>query len=322
MSTHHRLLFPALLCTVTLTLGACRASTAPVGHAEEIAAPTVLPAATATPVPTVGPAPTVAPTVAQPAPTGLREYGYTVVEELPHDVGAYTQGLIVEDGIFYESTGLRGQSTVRRVDAATGQVLAGLRVPDAYFAEGLTRLGDQLYQLTWQSNVGFIYTINPDGSLVQSGEFTYPTEGWGLADEGSRLILSDGTDTIYFYDPATFTEMGRIQVTDGGAPLTRLNELEYIDGQIYANIWMTDRLAIIDPASGVVNGWVDLTGLLADADRTAMLDAWAEAGADPNWVTTNAVLNGIAYDETSGRLYVTGKLWPKVFGVELVEKQE
>ena len=314
---HGRISFPltSLLLAVALLVGACRPQ-APVSQAATTAAAAPVP--TATPAPTATPTamPTVAP-VDTPAPaprTGA--YTYTVLEELPHDVGAYTQGLVYVDGVFYESTGLRGQSTVRRVDAATGQVLGGLQVPDQYFAEGLTLLDGTLYQLTWQSNVGFTYTLDADGMPVKTGEFRYPTEGWGLTHDGSRLILSDGTDTLYFYDPATFTEVGRIQVHDGDVPVTMLNELEYIDGQVYANVWMTDRIAVIDPADGAVTAWIDLAGLLSDADRTAIIDAWAGAGANENWVRSNAVLNGIAYDQETGRVFVTGKLWPKVYVVE------
>lgn len=246
-------------------------------------------------------------------------YGYNVLQELPHDMSAYTQGLVYADGVFYESTGLRGQSTLRRVDPASGQVLNRLSVPDQYFAEGLELFQDRLYQLTWQGRIGFIYALEEDGAPVKIGEFNYTTEGWGLTHNGAELILSDGTATIYFLDPATFAVTRQIQVSDGETPVARLNELEYIDGLIYANVWMTDRIAVIDPDDGRVTGWVDLAGLLTDADRAAILDAWAGAGVDAGWVQVNAVLNGIAYDEESGHIYVTGKLWPKVYVVELVE---
>ena len=309
-----RLPLTSLLLAAALLVTACRPQP-PVSQAATTAVPAPGVTAVATAMPTTTPAPTATATVAPTSAPLTGAYTYTVLEELPHDVGAYTQGLVYVDGVFYESTGLRGQSTVRRVDAATGQVLGGLQVPDQYFAEGLTLLDGTLYQLTWQSNVGFTYTLDAEGMPVHAGEFRYPTEGWGLTHDGSRLILSDGTDTLYFYDPATFTEVGRIQVHDGDAPVTMLNELEYIDGQIYANVWMTDRIAVIDPADGAVTAWIDLAGLLSDADRTAIIDAWAGAGANANWVASNAVLNGIAYDEETGRVFVTGKLWPKVYVV-------
>ena len=309
-----RLPLTSLLLTAALLVTACRPQP-PVSQAATTAVPAPGVTAVATAMPTATPAPIATATVAPISAPLTGAYTYTVLEELPHDVGAYTQGLVYVDGVFYESTGLRGQSTVRRVDAATGQVLGGLQVPDQYFAEGLTLLDGTLYQLTWQSNVGFTYTLDADGMPVHAGEFRYPTEGWGLTHDGSRLILSDGTDTLYFYDPATFTEVGRIQVHDGDVPVTMLNELEYIDGQVYANVWMTDRIAVIDPADGAVTAWIDLAGLLSDADRTAIIDAWAGAGANANWVASNAVLNGIAYDEETGRVFVTGKLWPKVYVV-------
>ena len=309
-----RLPLTSLLLAAALLVTACRPQP-PVSQAATTAVPAPGVTAVATAMPTATPAPTATATVAPTSAPLTGAYTYTVLEELPHDVGAYTQGLVYVDGVFYESTGLRGQSTVRRVDAATGQVLGGLQVPDQYFAEGLTLLDGTLYQLTWQSNVGFTYTLDADGMPVHAGEFRYPTEGWGLTHDGSRLILSDGTDTLYFYDPATFTEVGRIQVHDGDVPVTMLNELEFIDGQVYANVWMTDRIAVIDPADGAVTAWIDLAGLLSDADRTAIIDAWAGAGANANWVASNAVLNGIAYDEETGRVFVTGKLWPKVYVV-------
>ena len=310
-----RLPLTSLLLAAALLVTACRPQP-PVSQAATTAVPAPGVTAVATAMPTATPAPTATATVAPTSAPLTGAYTYTVLEELPHDVGAYTQGLVYVDGVFYESTGLRGQSTVRRVDAATGQVLGGLQVPDQYFAEGLTLLDGTLYQLTWQSNVGFTYTLDADGMPVKTGEFRYPTEGWGLTHDGSRLILSDGSDTLYFYDPATFTEVGRIQVHDGDVPVTMLNELEFIDGQVYANVWMTDRIAVIDPVDGTVTAWIDLAGLLSDADRTAIIDAWAGAGANENWVRSNAVLNGIAYDEETGRIFVTGKLWPKVYVVE------
>lgn len=225
-------------------------------------------------------------------------YGYHVVNTYPHDPEAFTQGLIWQDGIFYEGTGLRGQSTVRKVDPESGEVLQRVELPDEYFGEGITILGDKLYQLTWQSQTGFIYDAE---SLELLDEFSYPTEGWGITHDGERLIMSDGSNTLYFWDPETLETVGQISVTYQGNAVSRLNELEYIDGSIYANVWQTDQIVIIDPDTGDVTGVIDLTWLLSDDVRTG--------GED--------VLNGIAYDAENERLFVTGKLWPQLFEIDL-----
>jgi glutamine cyclotransferase len=228
-------------------------------------------------------------------------YTYRTVDVLPHDPTAFTQGLVYQDGVFYEGTGLRGQSTLRRVDPATGQVLQGIRLPDQYFGEGIAVLGDRLFQITWQENVGIIYDKD---SFELLGTWNYAGEGWGLTTDGQRLIMSDGSHELRFLDPDTLTEVGRVPVLDGdGQPVLRLNELEWVEGEVWANVWQTDLIARIDPATGRLLGWIDLAGLLPDEDRAAQrVD----------------VLNGIAYDAATGRLFVTGKWWPKVFEIELI----
>ena len=224
-------------------------------------------------------------------------YGYRVLATYPHDAEAFTQGLVYYQGDFYESTGLRGHSSLRKVDLETGEVLQFRALDDQYFGEGLALFADRLYQLTWQSHVGFIYDR---ASFEPLATFQYPTEGWGLTDNGQELIMSDGTPRLYFLDPQTLKLLRQVTVQDETGPIWRLNELEYIEGEVYANVWQTDRIARIDPETGRVKAWIDLSGLLPPDDRP---------GAN--------VLNGIAWDEAGGRLFVTGKLWPKLFQIEL-----
>ncbi len=226
-------------------------------------------------------------------------YGYRVVNTYSHDPGAFTQGLVFTDGVLYESTGLYGRSSVRRVDLEFGEVLQQRDLAGEYFGEGLAVVGDRLIQLTWRNYVGFVYDRTTFEPL---SEFQYATEGWGLAYDGTRLIMSDGSSTLYFLNPDTLAETGQIGVRENGLAVERLNELEYVEGEIYANIWQQDRIARIDPDTGQILGWIDLSGILPAEDRTGAED----------------VLNGIAYDEESGRLFVTGKLWPKLFEIELV----
>lgn len=233
------------------------------------------------------------------SPGVIPVYTYRVVNSYPHDPEAFTQGLVYQNGVLYEGTGLRGKSTLRRVDLVTGQVLQSRSLPQQFFGEGVTKWDDRIIQLTWQSNVGFVRDV-ATFNLVQ--EFRYPTEGWGLTHDGTRLIMSDGTSTLHFFDPVSFEEVSCIEVFDGDSPLTRLNELEFIDGEVYANIWLTDRIARISPETGQVVGWIDLTGLLGPEDRTQKVD----------------VLNGIAYDADEDRLFVTGKWWPRLFEIELI----
>ena len=223
---------------------------------------------------------------------------YQIVASFPHDPGAFTQGLVVHGGSLYESTGLYGRSSLREVDGSTGRVLRRIDLPPQYFAEGMTILNDRVYQLTWREHTGFIYDLATFSLL---GTWSYDGEGWGLTHDGSRLLMSDGTSRIRFLDPATLVETGSVEVADAGVPVSDLNELEMVNGELYANVWRTDRIVRVDPATGAVLGWIDLAGLLPSTDRTGQED----------------VLNGIAYDAERGRLLVTGKLWPRVFEIRL-----
>ena len=227
-------------------------------------------------------------------------YSYRVVNAFPHDPDAFTEGLIFHDGWLYESTGLRGKSSLRKVDLASGAVVQSRELPSELFGEGATVFGEQMIQLTWNSNVGFVYDKH---SLEMLGEFHYPTEGWGLTHDGDHLIMSDGTATLRFLDPETFDELWQVQVYDENGPVVRLNELEYIDGEVYANVWQTDRIAIIDPGWGRVQSWLDLTGLLQSTIPDRPVD----------------VLNGIAYDAVDARLFVTGKWWPELYEIAIVK---
>jgi glutamine cyclotransferase len=226
--------------------------------------------------------------------------GYRIINTYPHDRHAFTQGLIFLDGFLYESTGLNGRSSVRKVRLETGEVLQQRAVDPKYFAEGLTDWGAKLIQLTWQTNVGFVYDR---ASFQPERSFPYTGEGWGITHDKTRLIISDGTAEggLRFLDPETFRETGRVVVRERGRPVQYLNELEYIRGEVWANIWQTDRLARINPKTGDVVAWVDLTGLLP---RTEVLEQ-------------GAVLNGIAYDAAGDRVFVTGKLWPKLFEIRV-----
>jgi len=237
------------------------------------------------------------------ASEAVPQYTYEVVHTYPHDPLAFTEGLFYWNGFLYESTGQPGQSSVRKVRLETGEVVQKRDLPDEYFGEGIVQWKDKLVQLTYQTEVGFVCDF---ASFAVEREFHYPGEGWALTQDGKRLIMSDGTPQIRFWNPETLEETGRITVTDQGQPVKNVNELEWIKGEIYANIWMTDRIARIDPSSGKVTGWIDLTGLLAPQDRTPRTD----------------VLNGIAYDERAGRLFVTGKYWPKLFEIRLVQRLE
>lgn len=231
--------------------------------------------------------------------TALAADTYRIIHTYPHDPHAFTQGLVYIDGNLYESTGLEGQSSLRMVDLETGRILQSQPVDSKYFAEGLTAWGSTLVQLTWESHVAFVYDRF---SFRMLRTFSYSGEGWGLTQDGKSLILSDGSDTLRFIDPATFREVRRITVKDHGKPVLEINELEFIHSTIYANIWHSDRIARIDPSSGKVLGWIDLKGLLS-ADQLTKPEA---------------VLNGIAYDSAHDRLFVTGKLWPKLFEIQVV----
>jgi glutamine cyclotransferase len=218
----------------------------------------------------------------------------------PHDTNAFTQGLIFRNGVLYESTGQYGRSSLRRVRLETGQVLQQRPLDRRYFGEGLAEWNGRLIQLTWKEGVGFVYDL---ATFTEQRTFSYTGEGWGITHDGARLILSDGSPTLRFLHPETFRETGRLQVTDRGKPVHDLNELEFVRDEIYANIWNTDRIARISPSSGTVLGWIDLANL------------WPQrAGID-------AVLNGIAYDAAGDRLFVTGKLWPRLYHIELVRRR-
>jgi glutaminyl-peptide cyclotransferase len=237
-------------------------------------------------------------TVANSNRTGVVKYTYEVVNTFPHDPNAFTQGLEFHDGKMLESTGEEGHSSLRRVVIETGQVDQKVDVPPPYFAEGITLLNGKIYQLTWQHQIGFIYDAS---TFEKKGEFKYEGEGWGLTNDGRSLIMSDGTNRLKFLDPDNFSVKRVIVVKAGNVPIDSLNELEYVQGQIYANIWHDNRIAIIDPETGRVTGGVDLSGLLRPGEVT----------------DEEAVLNGIAYDPSSQRLFVTGKLWPKLFEIRL-----
>lgn len=229
-------------------------------------------------------------------------YGYELINAWPHDPDAFTQGLVLHEGKFLESTGQYGESTLRRVEMETGRVLQSVDVASQYFAEGITLLGGKIYQLTWENQLGFIYD---PATFERTGTFRYDGAGWGLTNDGQSLILSDGTSQIRFLDPSTFAVRRTVNVTDRGRPLRDINELEYVKGEIFANVWHTDRIARIDPETGRVTGWIDLAGLLPPSDRGG----------------SEAVLNGIAYDEAGDRLFVTGKLWPKLFEIRIKERR-
>ena len=235
------------------------------------------------------------------AQQSARVDSFRVLKAYPHDAAAYTQGLIFRDGFLFESTGLNGQSTLRKVRLETGEVVQQRRLDRTYFAEGLEEWNGQLVQLTWQSNIAFVYDLS---SFAPRRTMGYTGEGWGLTRDQAGFILSDGSDRLRFLHPDTFREVRRVTVTDGRVPVRDLNELEYIRGEIYANVWHTDRIARISPQSGQVTAWIDLRGLMSGY----RLDS-------------EAVLNGIAYDAARNRLFVTGKLWPRLFEIEVVPRK-
>ena len=237
------------------------------------------------------------PAASSPAPV-TPVYGYEVVRTFPHDPTAFTQGLVIRDGELIESTG-REPSSVRRVRLEDGVVLQKRDLDPEYFGEGLTEIGGRVVTLTWNNGVGFVWNA---ADLSQTSQFAYAGEGWGLTHDGARLILSDGSPALRFFDPETFAETGRVPVTLNGRPVRQLNELEWIDGEVWANVWQTNYIVRIDPASGHVVGIIDLSGLLP-----------AGAVKDPN----DDVLNGIAWDEKNRRLFVTGKNWPSLFEIKL-----
>ncbi len=238
-------------------------------------------------------------TASTPAAAPIPVYGYKVVDAYPHDPAAFTQGLFWLDGALYESTGLEGQSSIRKVDLATGSVLQQRDIPAPYFGEGIVAWEDKLVALTWQNGEGFVFDL---ASFEPEGRFTYAGEGWGLTHDGQHILMSDGSSQLRFLDPETLSETGRIDITMNGRPIDQLNELEWVKGEIWANVFETDRIVRIDPATGHVVGAIYLGGLLNKADA---------AGAKPD------VLNGIAWDAAADRIFVTGKLWPKLYEIRL-----
>jgi glutamine cyclotransferase len=222
---------------------------------------------------------------------------YKVIATFPHDTSSFTQGLVFADGELYESTGLNGESTLRRVDIKTGRTLQRIDIPNQYFAEGLALVGDELLQLTWQHKLGFVYDRK---TFKQIRTFSYNTEGWGIAYDGtSRLVMSDGSDQLTFLDPKTLAPLKSMRVQDSARPVTNLNELEWIEGEIWANVWQTDRIARINPNTGDVNAWIDLSSLFPRAQRMPPADE----------------LNGIAYDRATRRIFITGKKWPRLYQI-------
>jgi glutaminyl-peptide cyclotransferase len=227
-------------------------------------------------------------------------YSYELVKTYPHDTQAFTEGLFYLNGFLYESTGLEHQSTIRKEKLETGEVLQKIDVPPQYFGEGIVNWKNRLISLTWKSEVGFVYDLN---TLKLQRHFAYKGEGWALTQDGKRLIMSDGTPDLRFLDPDTLQETGRVTVTYDGKPVPQVNELEWVKGRIYANVWQTDMLIIVDPTRGDITGVVDLTGLMPVNQRPPGPDS---------------VLNGIAYDAVHDRLFVTGKNWPKLFEIRVL----
>lgn len=232
----------------------------------------------------------------QPAPVPVERV--EIVHAYPHDPGAFTQGLIYLDGRLYESTGMEGRSSIREVRLADGKVIRQSAIPPQYFGEGMVNWGNKLISLTWQHGLGFIWDR---ATLKKLGEWRYSGEGWGLTQNGREIIMSDGTPQLRFLDPATLKEKRRITVTAGGSRISRLNELEWVKGDILANVWMTDRIARIDPATGRVKAWIDLSAISAKVPHR----------------TTDDVLNGIAYDAKGDRLFITGKNWPLLYQIRI-----
>ena len=235
-------------------------------------------------------------------PKPIPVYGVQVVHAFPHDINAFTEGLFYLDGYLYESTGLVGHSSVRKVKLETGQVVQRATLTPDMFGEGIAPWNGRLVGLTWKAQVGYVLELD---SFDTKGQFNYPGEGWGLTHDDAEMVMSDGTADIRFLNPTTLVETHRIHVTAQGRPVEQLNELEWVDGEIYANIWQTDRIARIDPRTGDVVGWIDCKGLLPKKDFIA---------------EHTDVLNGIAYDAARKRLFVTGKFWPKVFEIRLVKR--
>jgi glutamine cyclotransferase len=254
------------------------------------------PTSTQTPSLTSSPTSSSIPTTTPSTSNGPTIYTYKIVKTYPHDTNAFTEGLVFDNSVLYESTGEYGFSSLRRVNLDNGNVQQNVLLSPSYFGEGLTVVNGSLIQLTWQNNIGFIYDKE---TLGLKGNFSYSTEGWGLTYDGDKLIMSDGTSNLTFLDPVTFQKVGQVTVHDANAPVTNINELEYVNGEVYANIWLQQKIAIINPQTGLVKGWIDLAGIYQSDDP-------------------NAVLNGIAYESQTNRLFVTGKDWPSLYHITIV----
>ncbi len=244
------------------------------------------------------------PGAASASPAAIPIYDYRIVHVYPHDPNAFTQGLLFRDGFLYESTGLHGHSSIRKVELETGRVLQQRNLPEQYFGEGLTDWQGHLYGITWQTQVGFVFDLT---TFELQRQFSYPGEGWGLTHDDQSLIMSDGSNVLRVLDPLTLRELRRIPVTANGRPVEQINELERVGKELFANLWQSNLIARIDPVSGRVVGWIDLRGLLQ-----------SQGGANDN----ADVLNGIAYDADKRRLFVTGKLWPRLFEIALVPRAQ
>ena len=234
-------------------------------------------------------------------PSRTPTYSFDVVQSYPHDAMAFTQGLVWHENRLFESTGQVGTSNIREVELNSGRVIRQQDLEAPHFGEGIVLLGEQLFQLTYTSGKAFVYDWK---RFTRTGEFTYDGEGWGLTTDGAAIIMSNGTSSLVWRDPATFAVQKTITVTDHGTPVSQLNELEWVKGEIWANLWQSEQIARIDPATGNVTGWIDLKGILPSIDRTGSED----------------VMNGIAYDATRDRLFVTGKLWSKLYEITLKQR--
>ena len=241
------------------------------------------------------------PPVVTPDPRVAR---FTVVKSWPHDPGAFTQGLEFEKGRLYEGTGGEGKSELREVALETGDVIRMATLPSNLFGEGITVLGNRVYQLTWKAQKGFVYDL---ATFKRVSEFSYEGEGWGLTNDGTSLIMSNGTASLYFRDPSTFAVKRTLEVRDGDKPLSQLNELEWVNGEIYANVWQSDSIVRINPQSGAVVGWINLRGIFSASDRGRYLQPGQALD----------VLNGIAYDDSTRRFLVTGKWWPRIYQITI-----
>ena len=284
----------AVFVLAVLVVGALAfslSSLAPFNGSSPTPTPTQTPPPTS-PTPTISPAPTLDPSTSN----GPTSYTYKIVKTYRHDPSAFTEGLVFDNGVLYESTGLT--SSLRRVDLESGNVLQKVSLSEEYFGEGLAVVNDSLVQLTWQNQIGFIYDKSTFSLL---GNFSYNTEGWGLTYDGNRLIMSDGSSKLTFLDPITFQKNGQVIVHDGKTSITNINELEYVNGDVYANIWLQQKIAIINPQNGNVKGWIDLTGIYQSHN-------------------IDDVLNGIAYDSQNNRLFITGKYWPNLYQITITPK--